>query len=670
MSPTVRDTAGTEPDVTVIVAAFDAMPYVTRCIQSVFDQTIGMDRIELIVVDDGSADGTGAELDRLAALAPTMQVVHQANSGSPAHPRNVALSMATGRYVFFLDADDYLGTEALQRMVTVGDANRSDVVFGRLVGVGGRKTPRVTFRVNQPRADLFSSRVFWSLNPMKLFRREQLTALGLKFATDLPWGEDMPFVAESFLNASVISIVGDYDCVYLTYRDDGNNFTKRVSSAASRLGCPSRLLSMVERYVHPGRQRDYLMSRVFGLEVINILPRLAAETDAAARTAGFDTIRGWLERWYTRPIAWRLSPLHRIALNLVRRGKYDEVVALFPEWPPTTNWGVTVEGERVFADYPYFRERAVGVPDDCYEITRRLKAHCHVDRLTRSERSVTLAGYAFIDVLDTDGMQVTLVVGRRGGGAEYDIPATGTLRDGLAVEEWNRVLTRTTSGFEVTLDVTTAANGAPLPTGWWDLSVRVEAEGVTRQVGIGTISCKATAAGPVLAEAAVRQVDADMVAPGDECPIVADSASWSRTARSAIEISGRCDVADSDDSSLSLVLLRREGGLHRIPLEVEDGRFATLVPLASLDGGRPIENGTWDFALESRVGDTGTIVPIPVDRKLRARLRRSGLRPVRMLLGGPSPTLTLTCERVGAKKLIGRLKKQFRFVRTVFGQRT
>jgi len=137
--------------------------------------------------------------------------------------------------------------------------------------------------------------------------------------------------------------------------------------------------------VGPGRNRDYLMGRIFQLEVINILPRLAAEPDPVAQRAGFEVVKSWVDRWYTKPIAYRLSPLHRIAINLMKRGMMEEALALFPEWPPARPWNVIVDGNRVFADYPYFRDRALGVPDDCYEITRRLKAHCHIDDIARSD---------------------------------------------------------------------------------------------------------------------------------------------------------------------------------------------------------------------------------------------------------------------------------------------
>ncbi len=144
-----------QPHVTVVIAAYNAMPYLTRCVDSVLGQSLAPEAVEVVAVDDGSTDGTGAELDRFARLHPErVRVVHQENSGGPAAPRNTGIGLARGRYVFFLDADDYLGPEALERMAAMADENGSDVVVGKLVGVGGRTPPTSMFRRDQPDADL------------------------------------------------------------------------------------------------------------------------------------------------------------------------------------------------------------------------------------------------------------------------------------------------------------------------------------------------------------------------------------------------------------------------------------------------------------------------------------------------------------------------------------
>jgi poly(ribitol-phosphate) beta-N-acetylglucosaminyltransferase len=77
------------PDVSVIIGAYNAMPYITACLESVVGQSIGLHRLEVIAVDDGSTDATGKELDEFADRYPsTVQVVHRENSGGPAGPRN------------------------------------------------------------------------------------------------------------------------------------------------------------------------------------------------------------------------------------------------------------------------------------------------------------------------------------------------------------------------------------------------------------------------------------------------------------------------------------------------------------------------------------------------------------------------------------------------------
>ncbi len=132
----------TIPDVSVIIPpCFNAVDYVGESIRSVLDQSIAEDRAELIVVDDGSTDGSGEVISRLASQEPRMTVITQANSGTAGGARNPGIDAARGEFVFFLDADDLLTPEALERMVDVALAEESDVVLGRLAGMDGRKVP-------------------------------------------------------------------------------------------------------------------------------------------------------------------------------------------------------------------------------------------------------------------------------------------------------------------------------------------------------------------------------------------------------------------------------------------------------------------------------------------------------------------------------------------------
>src|SRR5699024_11328269 len=101
-------------------------------IRSVLNQTISPERVELIVVDDGSTDGSDVVINRLAAQDARITVLTQENSGTPGGARNPALDLARGTFIFFLDSDDLLASNALQRMVDVAIAEDSDVVLGKI----------------------------------------------------------------------------------------------------------------------------------------------------------------------------------------------------------------------------------------------------------------------------------------------------------------------------------------------------------------------------------------------------------------------------------------------------------------------------------------------------------------------------------------------------------
>lgn len=97
-------------DISVIVPCFNADRYLSVCLESLKAQKAP--EIEMIFIDDGSTDATGAILDAFAAKEPRARVIHMPNSGVSA-ARNRGISMATGRYIAFVDADDALEENGL-----------------------------------------------------------------------------------------------------------------------------------------------------------------------------------------------------------------------------------------------------------------------------------------------------------------------------------------------------------------------------------------------------------------------------------------------------------------------------------------------------------------------------------------------------------------------------
>lgn len=94
------------PELSIIIPVYNVEKFLERCLESILSQT--HTDWEMILVDDGSTDSSGAICDRYAAADDRITVVHTANGGQ-SRARNIALDKAKGRYITFIDADDYIG---------------------------------------------------------------------------------------------------------------------------------------------------------------------------------------------------------------------------------------------------------------------------------------------------------------------------------------------------------------------------------------------------------------------------------------------------------------------------------------------------------------------------------------------------------------------------------
>lgn len=131
--------------VSVIIPVYNVKPYLERCIHSVLEQTYK--DLEIIMVDDGSTDGSGELADSLKSLSPCIQVLHQKNQGLSG-ARNTGIRNASGEYVVFLDSDDeWLLPDGLETLLQ--DATEDLIIFKPVdVWKQGRQEIKKDYDVN------------------------------------------------------------------------------------------------------------------------------------------------------------------------------------------------------------------------------------------------------------------------------------------------------------------------------------------------------------------------------------------------------------------------------------------------------------------------------------------------------------------------------------------
>ncbi|WP_328462409.1 glycosyltransferase [Actinoplanes sp. NBC_00393] len=358
------------PDVSVVVAVYNTMPYLTECLTSLVQQTIGLDRLEVIAVDDGSTDGGGEELDRWAERYPgTIKVLHQANSGGPAKPSNRALDIATGRYVFFIGADDHLGPEAMQRLVATADKLDADIVLGRMVGAGGRYVNQAVYKPgNKNSITLADSALPWALSNTKLFRRSMIEENGIRYPEQLRSYSDQPFTLRAVVAARRIAVRADYDFYYAVRRQDDSNIT--YGTPVTRfLQDAEVVMDTVADVVTDPESRHRVLRRNFTWEVYKLVSARFVAAGPEERRQVHEGVRKLAEAYLTEEMRASLDVHRRVPISIAQHGSLEDLEAVAEHYAEHGLGPLVIEGDRYYVAFPGFRDPAKDFPDAWFEAT-------------------------------------------------------------------------------------------------------------------------------------------------------------------------------------------------------------------------------------------------------------------------------------------------------------
>lgn len=306
--------------ISVIIPVYNLEAYVTDCVDSVLDQTYP--DLEIILVDDGSTDGSLALLEDFDAQDPRVRVLSQSNQGL-GMARNNAMDIATGDRVFFLDADDHIKPHTIERLVQVTEADDADIaVASRVLDYesGAPSTVQHYPLVSDPDTWvrlLLTWQVGFSawgkLYDAQLFRDHHIRYTATRM-------EDLLPAVQLFMSARLISVVQE---PLYHYRQRCNSGSR--VSATSHIVDKREVLDRIREYLEstgnmPRYRHEYLAAYLIHVIARNYTMLERGDFDESFRTAEKQRIhndpifqRQYIRyvpqrRWRSRLMAIRFAP--------------------------------------------------------------------------------------------------------------------------------------------------------------------------------------------------------------------------------------------------------------------------------------------------------------------------------------------------------------------------
>ena len=255
--------------ISIIVPVYNVEQFLPRCVESVTAQSYP--DWELILVNDGSPDGSPEICDSYADKDSRIKVIHKSNGGV-SEARNVGIQAATGEWICFIDSDDYVAPRYLEAMLSKsGDADI--VISGWEYAGGGRTFPDVSVD-RRDFLKIMEHKAFINIWA-KLIRRSAVYNSVAHFETDVKWAEDSIFFLKVLLSCDKVRLISDVNYFY-EYRE--GSAVSRINSYECELAAFNAVNALMPELIRvcSSKAREYFGPYLFLLRTYQAVKSMDA----------------------------------------------------------------------------------------------------------------------------------------------------------------------------------------------------------------------------------------------------------------------------------------------------------------------------------------------------------------------------------------------------------
>lgn len=244
------------PEVSIIIPVYNAAAYLPKCIESVTGQTYS--DIEILLVNDGSTDDSLAVCNEYAARDSRIRVLDKPNGGV-SDARNHGIDNAGGRYLMFVDSDDWIATDAILTCHPYMQCKDYDIIRFNAYAVFSHKLRKYRLGhsddIRKITASIVSRKTIvacWGA----LFRKELFT--GLRFDTSLNIGEDWLMTAQLTLQSDTIKMLPES---YLYYYNKTNEESCTLTMGTGKIMTQFKALGLIRQFIPDGYSSEFSFTK-------------------------------------------------------------------------------------------------------------------------------------------------------------------------------------------------------------------------------------------------------------------------------------------------------------------------------------------------------------------------------------------------------------------------
>ena len=268
--------------ISVIIPVYNVEHYLNQCLDSICNQSFK--DIEIICVNDGSTDNSLNILKDYAKIDNRIKIISQSNKGLGAS-RNIGLTKATGKYVYFIDSDDYINLDTLEKLYKNAVSNNSDIVLFKFQSVDDYNNIHkrgTAFKIDNIFGDIDYTNFTFTYKDvknnvmnsafsacLKLYKKEFIDSIDFKFPVGLNF-EDVPVHVKVMLEANRISFVPE--SLY-NYRSNPDSILNSTANGFDIF----KVIDLVEEYLIENNYYDELENEFILFKIAQILVYLESE---------------------------------------------------------------------------------------------------------------------------------------------------------------------------------------------------------------------------------------------------------------------------------------------------------------------------------------------------------------------------------------------------------